>query len=1425
MGTIGKGLSFVLVLATVLQLSVSSFAGTVKSDKASTIRLKKTEGTVTVENSSKGEIVQTPDMRLNDGDHELTDITSYAWMNLDDSKLIKLDEESESEVRKKGKKLEVLLDSGSLFFNVTEPLKDDETFNIRTSTMVAGIRGTCGWVRILDGLTTRVYLLEGRLECLVVNPVEGSSETITLKGGQYADFCVYDPNNPGKKCDILTDDFTREDIEPYVLIELVGDDATIDKIYKDSGIDLRDLTREEALSKLEEAQKITALKKAQRDAEEEQKQTSTNNYFEDALNIDDSVVYLTMPQTATTVQKYLENSGVSKVVLLPGDGDNTLWVDIDFTVPAGKTLETRSEVPVDVIKGSSMTVDGTADLGDALGNSGTVTVNSSNTLKVFGLFTNSGLLNNTATGRIVLAKGIYSSGDFINGGRIEAQPGETISQLITLTGGSFTITGGSIVADNCETLIKLSAGSDVRISLSGGIISNEMIGGEALNVKEGSFKLDSLGTDINGVTDSLLGANVNYEEYGSGSVWRTDGRYHLVLLEEVESYPVAVVGNIEHGRLSVPSRVEVGARVPIGVYPDEGYELDFIAVTQNGRAVGVSPDHSFTMPAGNVFVTGGFKKAADEEKEESKEESKEEKKEEASSASSSTGTTTDTTTATTESTPTTNGATGNYKLGANWFKDGGNVKFKVGDKYVTSANKGDVVLIEATPKTGYSLTLQPEDNYDEKMGGSKITFFYDSGKSMFYFDMPDRNAEDIEVTFTYSGNTNYNINLVTTPAATTSSLIGVSTDKNFASPSSVTSSKPGTRINVGNVIRGYSVKSVSVTAGGSSVPLYEDASAVYVYKYFFMPEGNATVNAVLEPAKYAVNLNLNAGGDTSAKINSGNITSGSYGTAVTLPTNVTRNGYSFEGWYISATPSANDTAVTTISAANMNDVTYYAKWSSGTTLTMPKSVTDIQTALDTSGVSKVTLRPGTGNNILTVSSKLTIPAGKTLTIEDGVTVKIEGSGAIVNLSGNTLENNGLIYVGVSSGIENGDSSNPGRILNNGYLFIGATGAINKGNNASTAENKGTIYYTDSLPSWITGSGETKKAVAMGTESSGCAVYVFTEPNAGSNSYNLDIYGFGELGNYNYYDSAPWFIGDTNRRRTVQATIHEGITKVGDYCFATNDSTNNKINTINIPSTLKEIGSYAFYGLKNLKNLNIPGSVTNIGVYAFCADSSLASISLPAGYSGNTKDLFNGCTGLTSFTFPSGITKIDERMFYGCEKLTSIEIPDTVTEIGSKAFSGCQSVSTLVIGNGVQKIGDEAFEQCGLKGSIGEVIIPAGVSEIGYDPFNALFCDSFVIKMNVSEITANIIPTGAKSVVLPEGATSIEAYCFSSCSSLESVRIPVSLTSVGDGAFQYCSALNTVYYNGTVSQWNLLNDDTKANIKTNGITVHCTDGDV
>ncbi|MDO5398621.1 MAG: Ig-like domain-containing protein [bacterium] len=70
---------------------------------------------------------------------------------------------------------------------------------------------------------------------------------------------------------------------------------------------------------------------------------------------------------------------------------------------------------------------------------------------------------------------------------------------------------------------------------------------------------------------------------------------------------------------------------------------------------------------------------------------------------------------------------------------------------------------------------------------------------------------------------------------------------------------------------------------------------------------------------YNVTLVLNGG-----IVNSGNVTSYTYGTAVTLPTDVTKDNYTFGGWYDNA--ECTGEAVTEISATDVGDKTYYAKW-------------------------------------------------------------------------------------------------------------------------------------------------------------------------------------------------------------------------------------------------------------------------------------------------------------------------------------------------------------------------------------------------------------------------------------------------------------------------------------------------------------------
>ncbi len=68
-------------------------------------------------------------------------------------------------------------------------------------------------------------------------------------------------------------------------------------------------------------------------------------------------------------------------------------------------------------------------------------------------------------------------------------------------------------------------------------------------------------------------------------------------------------------------------------------------------------------------------------------------------------------------------------------------------------------------------------------------------------------------------------------------------------------------------------------------------------------------------------VTLNAGDGT---INSGNVTSYTYGVGATLPTDVTRTGYTFKGWYDNESLTGNP--VTAIGGAETGNKEYWAKW-------------------------------------------------------------------------------------------------------------------------------------------------------------------------------------------------------------------------------------------------------------------------------------------------------------------------------------------------------------------------------------------------------------------------------------------------------------------------------------------------------------------
>ena len=149
--------------------------------KAAAMRLRKTAGEVWITDEKQKDVPLAEDLGLYSGYRVDTWEESYAWIDLDEVKLTKMDADSRVEVVKDGKDLEILVKSGSIFFNVTEPLAEDETMTIRTADLLVGIRGTCGWV---DAEKKQAALLEGRVRCEAENGEKAklsAGEKVTLE--------------------------------------------------------------------------------------------------------------------------------------------------------------------------------------------------------------------------------------------------------------------------------------------------------------------------------------------------------------------------------------------------------------------------------------------------------------------------------------------------------------------------------------------------------------------------------------------------------------------------------------------------------------------------------------------------------------------------------------------------------------------------------------------------------------------------------------------------------------------------------------------------------------------------------------------------------------------------------------------------------------------------------------------------------------------------------------------------------------------------------------------------------------------------------------------------------------------------------------------------------------------------------------------
>ena len=266
---------------------------------------------------------------------------------------------------------------------------------------------------------------------------------------------------------------------------------------------------------------------------------------------------------------------------------------------------------------------------------------------------------------------------------------------------------------------------------------------------------------------------------------------------------------------------------------------------------------------------------------------------------------------------------------------------------------------------------------------------------------------------------------------------------------------------------------------------------------------------------------------------------------------------------------------------------------------------------------------------------------------------------------------------------------------------------------------------------------------------------------------------------------------------------------------------NKLESVTLPSTLKEIGDNAFHGCVSLGAIEFPDGLVTIHEDAFHSCPLIESILLPNSLIRIEAHAFIDCTSLESIVFSDQLKDIDAGAFWNCSSLTAANLPDSLEGLGESAFGecvnlesihyplsldhrnseygngylydgktfyNCKKLRSVTIPEGVTKIADGIFMRANY---LREINLPSTLTTIEAHAF--AYCESvrnITIPESVSTIgnEAFLACTALRSITLPNNVVSIGLGCFRSCTYLSSVDFSTQLKSIGAGAFEDCTAL-------------------------------------
>lgn len=346
-----------------------------------------------------------------------------------------------------------------------------------------------------------------------------------------------------------------------------------------------------------------------------------------------------------------------------------------------------------------------------------------------------------------------------------------------------------------------------------------------------------------------------------------------------------------------------------------------------------------------------------------------------------------------------------------------------------------------------------------------------------------------------------------------------------------------------------------------------------------------------------------------------------------------------------------------------------------------------------------------------------------------------------------------------------------------------------------------------------------------------------------------------------------FIGDNvfseciNLNKITVDENNENYTSIGDNLYTKNGETLIKYavgksdSQFELPSTVKEIETKAFYNGASLSRVVLNDGLKTIGDRAFENCTSLVEVGIPESVESLGSSVLQNCMSLESitvadnnviyksiddvlyskdgktliqypaskdetiFVVPNGVEIIKNNAFLYSKFLSNLTLPMGVLEVESSAFANGKSLVNLTILDKDTVVAVDAFLGC----SIQYANIPTTAIKS-------------IVNINLEEV---VISSGEKigdyafsrcaslkKITIEEGLTEIGYRAFSGCTFLKEIRLASSIVSIGDWAFDDCISLDYYekdglkYLGNENNNYIYLEDTASMNVSIASIDVGC-----